>query len=131
MAHDAVAGEGDGLDHAALRHGKGDGTAAEQALAAVHDGLEYRLRVGDRAADHAQDLGGRGLPLERLVGLVEQARVLDGDQRLVAEGLGERNFLAVESSGLLAEDRQGADRFAVAQQRNGERRRGRPAVGEP
>ena len=37
-----------------------------------------------------QDLGGRGLPLQRLLGLVEQAHVLDRDHRLVGEGLQQR-----------------------------------------
>ena len=61
--------------------------AREQALAALQDLLEHRPAVGDRAADHAQHLGGRGLLLERLLGLVEEARVLDRDHRLVGEGL--------------------------------------------
>ena len=39
----------------------------EQALAAVEDLVEHRLRVGDRAADHLQHLGGRGLLLEGLL----------------------------------------------------------------
>ena len=43
--------------------------------------------VGRRAADDAQDLGRRGLPLQRLLRLVEQAHVLDRDHRLVGEGL--------------------------------------------
>ena len=38
----------------------------EQPLAAVEDLVEHRLRVGDRAADDLQHLGGRGLLLERL-----------------------------------------------------------------
>ena len=59
--------------------------------------------IGDRSADHAQDLGSRGLPLERLVRLVEQSRILDGDQRLVAEGFGERDLIAIESVRLACE----------------------------
>ena len=59
----------------------------EQPLAAVEDLVEHRLGVGDRAADDLQHLGGRGLLLERLLGLVEQANVLDRDDGLVGEGL--------------------------------------------
>ena len=32
----------------------------------LHDGIEHGLYVGRRAADHAQDVGGRGLPGQRL-----------------------------------------------------------------
>ncbi len=53
-------------------------------LELVRDGLEHRLHVRRRTGDHLQDVGGRGLPLQRLLGLVEQPRVLDGDHRLVA-----------------------------------------------
>ena len=39
---------------------------ANRCIAALEDLLEHRHAVGDRAADHAQHLGGRGLVLERL-----------------------------------------------------------------
>ena len=42
----AVAGEGDALHHVALGHHQGDRLAAEELLATLHDGVEYRLRVG-------------------------------------------------------------------------------------
>ena len=42
--------------------------ASHSFSAAAHDRLEYRLDVVRRAADHAQDLGGRRLPLERTLG---------------------------------------------------------------
>ncbi len=61
--------------------------AAEQLLAALHDGVEYRLRVGDRSADHAQHLRRRRLLLERFLRLVEEAHVLERDHRLFGEGL--------------------------------------------
>ena len=41
-------------------------TAAEEPLATHEDLLEHRLRVGHRGADHLQDVGGRGLALQRL-----------------------------------------------------------------
>ena len=46
-----------------------------------------------------QDLGGRGLPLQRLLGLVEQARVLDRDHRLVGEGLQQRDLVSANGRG--------------------------------
>ena len=51
------------------------------------DGLEHRLHVRRRTGDHLQDVGRRGLPLQRLLRLVEQPHVLDGDHGLVGEGL--------------------------------------------
>jgi hypothetical protein len=68
---DPIGGEGDVLDHVAARHRQVHRLAAEEAPAALHDRVEHRLRVGDRAADDAQDLRGRRLPLERFLGLVE------------------------------------------------------------
>ena len=105
-----VGGEGDVLDHVAARHRQVHRLAAEQAPAALDDRVEHRLRVGDRAADDAQDLGGRGLPLERLLGLVEQAHVLDRDHRLVGEGLEQLDLVLRERSGLAPGDADHADR---------------------
>ena len=58
--------------------------------------VEHRLQVERRAADDLQHVGGRGLLLQRLgeiarprLHLVEQAHVLDRDDRLVGEGLDE------------------------------------------
>src|SRR3990172_2982540 len=70
---------------------------AENALAQAHralsDRVEDRLDVRRRAADHAQDLTGRRLLLQRLrevavAGLEfrEEAHVLDRDHGLVGEG---------------------------------------------
>src|SRR5215831_3577181 len=43
--------------------------------------LEYRVHIGGRAADDSEDVRGRGLSLKRLLRLVEEPRVLDGDNR--------------------------------------------------
>ena len=51
--------------------------------------------VGDSLITR-QDLGGGGLPLQRLLRLVEQPRVLDRDHRLVGEGLEQRDLLVGE-----------------------------------
>ena len=54
--------------------------------------VKHRLQLAGRAVDDAQDLGGRGLLLQRFaqfararLHLVEQAGVLDRDHRLVGE----------------------------------------------
>ena len=58
------------------------------------DGVEHRLQVGRRGRDDPQDLGRRGLLLQRLaqlavapLQLLEQPGVLDGDDGLVRERL--------------------------------------------
>ena len=90
------------------------------------DHVENRLQIGRRARDDAENVVGRGLLLqrfgERLVArlhLVEQANVLDGDHRLVGEGLQERNLLVAEGPDLGAPDNQYADGFSAAHQRCG------------
>src|SRR5262249_57493085 len=47
--------------------------------------VEHRLQIKRRAADDLEYVGGGGLLLQRLAQLVEQARVLDGDDSLVGE----------------------------------------------
>ncbi|HTJ28301.1 MAG TPA: hypothetical protein VMA36_19240, partial [Candidatus Limnocylindria bacterium] len=100
--------------------------AAELGLAQEPGPLGHRvedgLHVGRRRADHLEHVGRRGLPLERLLCLVEQSRVLDRDHRLVGERLRERDLLGVELAGRLAQDRDRAQRLALAQQRNEEAR---------
>ena len=49
-----------------------------------------------RTGDDLQDFRGRGLPLQRLPGLVEQPRVLDCDHRLVGEGRQQIDLLVIE-----------------------------------
>ena len=68
----------------------------EKMLAAVEDLVEHRRRVGHGAADDLQHVGSGGLLLERLLGFVEKARVLDRDHRLVGEGLQQAAFLGRE-----------------------------------
>ena len=71
---------------------------ANRLLAAVEDLVEHRLRVGHRAADDLQHFGRGRLLLQRLLGLVEQAHVLDRDHRLVGEGLQQRDLLAARTA---------------------------------
>src|SRR5215475_7937146 len=68
---------------------------------ALDDSVEDRLHIGGRAADDAEHLGCCRLMLQRLaqscvalLDLVEEPDVLDGDHRLVGEGL-DQPYLAV------------------------------------
>src|SRR5262249_39609395 len=108
------------LDHAVAQQADEGKAGAEQAQQIAHDRLEHRLGVGGRAADRGQDFTGRGLPLERLLGLLEQPHVLDRDHRLVREGFSEFNLLLGERLHLGATYCQGANCLVFSQQRNGE-----------
>ena len=55
------------------------------ASCVLQHGIEHRLQLAGRARDHLQDLGGRSLLLQRFAQLVEQPRVLDGDDGLGGE----------------------------------------------
>ncbi len=58
-----------------------------EAYRVLDDRVEDRLGVGRRARDDPEDRARDGLPLQRLLRLVEQPHVLDGDDGLVGEGL--------------------------------------------
>ena len=64
----------------------------DQRVGAGRNRIEHRLYLGRRTGDDLEDVGGRGLPLERLVRFLEEPRVLNGDRRLIGEGLQQRPF---------------------------------------
>ena len=105
----------DAPHHVSLDQIDGDRFETEQALAGFENGLEDRRRVRDGTADDLQDVGGRGLPLQRLLGFVEQPRVLDRDDRLIAERFGLRDLLGAETVGRVAPTSEQADAVALAQ----------------
>jgi hypothetical protein len=87
------AGGGLGEELVLLDQPHGDTAAGKKAAAVLDDRFEDGLRIGHRSADYAQDLRGGRLPLEGLLGLVEQAHVLDGDHGLVGKGGKQPHFL--------------------------------------
>ena len=111
-----------------------------QPHGALDDDVEDGLEVRRRARDHPQDLGRGRLLLQGLGHLRwlvsadsslqfrEQADVLDGDHRLVGEGLEERDLLGREGIGLgpPIDEVDDAKRRTLAQQR---RRHHGPDVG--
>src|SRR5262249_15643996 len=103
-------------DHAAIDDEDHAPKGATDADAAPGDRLEDRLDVGGGASDHAQDLTAGSLPLQRgphlpiplrprvilLLHLLEQPRVLDGDDGLIGEGLEEFDLSVGERAYLCA-----------------------------
>ncbi len=94
-----------------------DHRAGEQSLAARQDLVEHRRRVGDRAADRRKHLARGPLLFERLLRLVEQAHVLEGDRRLVAEGSQQRDFPVAERPHVLPAQQNRPERLSFAKER--------------
>jgi hypothetical protein len=112
---------GDNLVHVIAQiDGKGTKAGSAKPRCSFEDRVEHRLQVAGRIVDDFQDLRHRGLARQRLLGLVEQPRVLDGDDGLVGEGLQEMDRLVVERSSFAARDADRADRNAIAQHRHDE-----------
>src|SRR6185312_7358235 len=84
--------------------------------------VEDRLQVKRRSADNFQDVGGRRLLLQRLAQLVEQPRVLDGDDGMGGEILKQLDLPLGEGTHLLAVDDDGADELAVLEHRHTDKR---------
>src|SRR5262249_27642065 len=80
-----------------------------QACRRFDQRLKQRPEVECRAADDFQHVGDSGLLLQRLAQLVEEAGVLNGDDRLVGEVLDQLNLLVGERTDFLAIDGNGAD----------------------
>src|SRR5262249_23434813 len=94
------------------RSAKIDGTAGNC--------LKYRLNVSCRTTDDLEHVGGGSLLLERFTQLVEQTRVLDGDDGLVSKILDQLDLLFGEGAHLLPVDNDSADEFGVLHHWNGE-----------
>src|SRR4030095_8015813 len=91
-----------------------------EARGALGHGVEHRLDVRGGAADHPQDLGHRCLLLERLFRLIEQAHVLDGDDRLVGEALEKLDLALRERPHHHPGDTNDSDTHTVADHRHEE-----------
>ena len=84
---------------------------------ALDDGVEHRLHVRRRAADDAEHLGGRRLMLQglaqfcvALLQFLEQPDILDGDDRLVGEGLEQCDLLVSKRTDLRSTNKDHPDR---------------------
>ena len=103
---------------------------------ALDDGVEDRLHVRGRAADDAEHLGGCRLMLQRfaqfcvaLAEFLEQAHILDGDDRLISEGFEKADLLIRERLDYCSTNNDNTDRLVLAQKRRGEHRSETEALG--
>src|SRR5262249_7222353 len=94
--------------------------AVAQAHRTAHDGVEHWLDIDWRATDHAKNLAGCRLLLQRFgestvpsLQFLEEPHVLDRDDRLVGERLQQRDLLLGERPHLGAADLNRADRDAL------------------
>src|SRR5262249_38864868 len=89
----------------------------------LDDRVKHRLYVRRRAADNAKHLGGRRLMFQSfpqfciaLLDLLEQSDILDGDDRLVGEGLQKRNLFLRKRTHLRPANMDRPDRNSLAQE---------------
>ena len=82
---------------------------------------QHRRQIERGPTDDLEHIGGRRLLLKRFLEvarlrlhLVEQARILDGDHRLVSEGSHELDLARRERARLGAQQRENAVNYAVA-----------------
>ncbi len=85
------------------------GMATDHAAGAFGNCVEHRLHGVGRARNNFEDVRSGGLPLQRLPGLVEQPRVLDGNYRLIGEGGDQCYLLFSKKLNALAREHNDAD----------------------
>ena len=88
------------------------------------------MQIEGRPADHLEDVGGRGLLLQGFTQLIEQARVLDGDDGLGGEVLHQLDLLVVEFPNFLTVNENCPDDLAIPEHRHAERRTGTRQLGQ-
>ena len=82
--------------------------------------LKYRLQIECRAANNLEHIGRGGLLLQRFTELVEQPRVLDGDDCLRSEVPDEFDLLFGKCTDFLPEDNHRPDKLAILEQWHGD-----------
>ena len=80
--------------------------------------VEHRLQIKSRPADNLEHVGGGRLLLQRLAQLIEQARILDGYNRLCGEIRNELNLLVAECEDLLPINTDDADQLVLFEHRH-------------
>ena len=84
--------------------------------------IEHCLQIEGRAADDLEHVGGGGLLLQRFAQLVEQPRVLDGDDGLGGEVRKQSDLLLGEGAHFLPVDGERADQLIILEHRHVDRR---------
>ena len=110
------------LDHLPFDEVNGHRLEAEQPLTGLEDRLEDGRDVGDGAADHLEDVRGRGLLRERLLGLVEQPDIADCDHGLIRECLDKLNLPRREWLDPPAAQHDDANHLSIANERHAQSR---------
>src|SRR5204863_7072167 len=90
-----------------------------QAHRGLDQGVEDGLKIEGRATDDLEHIGGGGLLLKRFAKLIEQARVLDGDDGLAGETLHQLDLLVGERPRLLTEYIDRTDQLVLLEHRYG------------
>ena len=91
-----------------------------KTLGAPGDRLEHRLHVRRRACDDFEDVSCGRLSFERVLCLIEQARILDGDDSLVGEGRDKLYLTFSKGDRLTSGKGKSSDGFAAPHQGNAE-----------
>ena len=114
--------------HVAIDEIDGGGLQPEQALAGFQDRLEHGRGVGDGAADDFQHIGRGRLERERLfevsrprLHLLEQPRILDGDDGLIGECLDEFDLSRRVGARFRPREHDDPDQIVAALHRHAER----------
>ena len=85
-----------------------------------HQSIQHRLQIECRAADDLEHVGGCGLLLQRLAQLVEQARVLDGNDGLLGKIADQLDLRVRERTDFLAKEIERPNQLVVLEQWNGD-----------
>src|SRR5262249_2104673 len=91
-----------------------------QSSGSRRDRIEHRLNIRRRAGYDAQDLTSGSLLLQRLLEFLKQPNVLDGDDRLVGEGLQQFDLDRGKGAHLGATCAQGSNEFPLLTKRSGQ-----------
>src|SRR5262245_45702139 len=89
-----------------------------QARGRLDERLQNRCQIERRAADDLEHVGGGGLLLQRLAQLVEEPRVLDGDDRLRGEILNQFDLLVGEGANFLMKDCDSSNQVIILEHRH-------------
>src|SRR5262249_43134058 len=90
--------------------------------------VEHCRQVEGRAADHLEHVGGGSLLLQRLAQLVEQPRVLDGDNGLRSEVGDQLDLFVRKRTDLLSVDGNRADQLVLLEHRRDEKGTGAASI---